>query len=86
MLEFWSKRIPCGAYYEPSFAAGSFIRISNAREVRSMAAVMAAMSEVLAKGVSFLYARTYIVAKYGQETWEKAVRVHAPGVEGDLGP
>ena len=34
----------------------------------------AVMSEVLAKGVSFLYARTYIVAKYRQETWEKVVR------------
>jgi hypothetical protein len=31
------------------------------------------MTEVLAKGVSFLYARTYIVAKYGHETWEKVV-------------
>jgi hypothetical protein len=40
-----------------------------------MAAVMA---EVLAKGVSFLYARTYIVAKYGQETWEKVVQSMSP--------
>jgi hypothetical protein len=38
----------------------------------------AVMSEVLAKGVSFLYARTYIVAKYGQETWEKVVRSMPP--------
>jgi hypothetical protein len=30
-------------------------------------------TEVLAKGVSFLYARTYILAKYGPETWEKVV-------------
>ena len=36
------------------------------------------MSEVLAKGVSFLYARTYIVAKYGQETWEKVVQSMPP--------
>jgi hypothetical protein len=44
-----------------------------------MAAVMA---EVLAKVVSFLYARTYIVAivaKYRQETWEKVVRSMPPG-------
>ena len=31
------------------------------------------MTEVLAKGVSFLYARTYIIAKYGPEVWEKVV-------------
>lgn len=36
------------------------------------------MSEVRAKGVSFLYARTYIVAKYGQETWEKVVQSMPP--------
>lgn len=33
-----------------------------------------AATGVLAKGVSFLYARTYIQTKYGQETWEKVVQ------------
>ncbi len=37
------------------------------------------MTEVRAKGVSFLYARTYIVAKYGHETWEKVVASMPPG-------
>ena len=36
------------------------------------------MTEVLAKGVSFLFARTYIVAKYGHETWEKVVASMTP--------
>ena len=36
------------------------------------------MTEVLAKGVSFLYARTYIEAKYGRDTWERVIQSMAP--------
>jgi len=34
--------------------------------------------EVLAKGVSFLYARTYIEAKYGRDTWERVIQALPP--------
>jgi hypothetical protein len=37
------------------------------------------LTAVLAKGVSFLYARTYIEEKYGRDTWERVMQSMPPG-------